>query len=374
MINFATRSTGYNNKIIIGKMQYFNIKKLLGDTKKVITIASCALLLIGNIIIFSYLGTATLMPSVIAIIASNIITAFITFLIYKPINRIIEEEVQARLSEETSAQIKLLDERNELEQQVKHLEKTAVEREQKIKNLESELDTARQYKSISSNANTILKLETMEYEKEGYVVKEEFVRDSDYGRDIEKDSKWKLQFNDKGEQKILYIKKIHEKALIGIDIEKIRFCRHNGLIYLEGVKVENLHQEMTIRNENNDGIERCMIINVENNEPISINQASKYDWYKHEFQRRQKELIDIDFNQEVQSICSSYTQVIQNNLSNKFTMIRFVDDKIENAIDLADEPIYQLNTSSDLNMLEVSSSIVLIANTIHQTMPIAAKH
>gem|GEM_PF-850572 len=355
-------------------MQFFNIKKLLSDTKKVIIIVSCALLLIGNIVAFAYVGSATLMPAFLVVILSNLITILITFAIYKPINRIIEEEVQTRINDETSAQMKLLAEKNELLQQKQYLEEVAAKREQQIKNLESELDTARQYKSISNYANTVLKLETMEYERKGYYVKEDYVRDMEFGRDIPTDSVWKLQFADKGEQKILYIKHFHEKAIIGIDIAKIRFCKHDGKIYLEGVRVENLHQEMTVRSGDGDGMERCMVLNVDNGEIKGINNAEKYNWFKQEYSIKQRDLLDFEFGQEVSSICASYTEVIKNNLSAKFPSIRFVDDKIENAIDLAGEPVYQLNTSSDLNMLEVSSSIVLIANTIHQTMPMISKH
>lgn len=355
-------------------MQFFNIRKLFSDTKKVIIIVSCALLLIGNIVAFAYVGSATLMPTFLVVILSNLITILITFAIYKPINRIIEEEVQTRINDETSAQMKLLAEKNELLQQKQYLEEVAAKREQQIKNLESELDTARQYKSISNYANTVLKLETMEYERKGYYVKEDYVRDMEFGRDIPTDSVWKLQFADKGEQKILYIKHFHEKAIIGIDIAKIRFCKHDGKIYLEGVRVENLHQEMTVRSGDGDGMERCMVLNVDNGEIKGINNAEKYNWFKQEYSIKQRDLLDFEFGQEVSSICASYTEVIKNNLSAKFPSIRFVDDKIENAIDLAGEPVYQLNTCNDLNMLEVSSSIVLIANTIHQTMPVAAKH
>ncbi len=354
-------------------MQYFNIKKLFSDTKKVIIIVTCALLLIGNIVAFAYVGSATMMPTFLVVILSNIISILITFAIYKPINRIIEEEVQERINDENNAQMKLLEEKNELEQQKKYLEDVAAQREQKIKALQSELDTVRSYKSLSADTNTVLKLETMEYEKEGYIVKEEFVRDTEFGRDIKQDSKWNFMKDDKGEQKILYIKRFHEKAIIGIDIAKIRFCRHDGYIYLEGVKVENLHQEMTIRSGDGDGMERCMILNVDNGDIKGINNADKYNWFKQEYSIRQSDLLDFNFNQEVRSICASYTDVIKHNLSTKFPSVRFVDDKIEHAIDLAGEPIYQLNASNDLNILEVSSSIVLIANTIHQTMPAVAK-
>ena len=82
----------------LATMRYFNIKKLLGDTKKVVIIVSCMLLLIGNIVLFSYLSASMFMPAILVVILSNLVTILITFAIYKPINNIIEEEVQTRLS------------------------------------------------------------------------------------------------------------------------------------------------------------------------------------------------------------------------------------------------------------------------------------
>ena len=132
-------------------MQFFNIRKLFSDTKKVIIIVSCALLLIGNIVAFAYVGSATMMPTFLVVILSNIITILITFAIYKPINRIIEEEVQTRIKDENDAQMKLLEEKNELEQQKKYLEDVAAERTQKIKKLQSELDREGRQKCKEKN-------------------------------------------------------------------------------------------------------------------------------------------------------------------------------------------------------------------------------
>lgn len=352
---------------------FFNFKKLLSDTKKVITMVSCALLLISNIVIFAYISTVTMLPSAIAIIISNLVSIFLTFLIYKPISKIIDEEVQHRLNDEFSAQKQLLDEKAELMSKVRFQEEAAQEREKEIKRLESELDTAKQYKSISNNTNMVLKLEQMEYEKEGYIVKEEYVRDNVYGQDIKKSNPWLMQFADKGEQKVLFIKKFHEKALIGIDLCKVRFCRHNGDIYLEGIKVSNLHPEMTMPTETTNN--RCLILNTENygKEVISLNNDKKYDDFKQWYTKQQDDIFSIDFRSEVSQICTQYTQVLRQNLYNKFPSLHFVDGDIENVIDLKDEPIYSLNISKDFDILEVSSSIMMIANTMNQTMPIARR-
>ncbi|MCQ2252549.1 MAG: hypothetical protein MJZ61_03765 [Bacteroidales bacterium] len=352
---------------------YFNIKKLWADTKKVITITTCGLLLIANIVVFAYLSTATMLPSFIFIIISCIISIFLTAIIYKPISKIIDEEVQNRLNDEHSAQKQLLDEKAELENKVRFQEQKAQEREQEIKRLESELDTAKQYKSISNNANLVLKLEQMEYEKEGYIVKEEYVRDNVYGQDIKKSSPWLLQFADKGEQKVLYIKKFHEKALIGIDLSKVRFCRHEGDIYLEGIKVSNLHPEMTVPTE--EAIDHCLILNTENNgkEVHSLNTDKKYEDFKLWYSKQQEDIFNIDFKSEVTQICAQYTAVLRQNLCNKFPSLHFVDGSIENVVSLQNEPIMSLNLNKDFDILEVSSSIMMIANTMNQTMPIARR-
>lgn len=357
---------------------FFNIKKLWSDTRKVLTITSCGLAIITNIAVFAYLSATTILPSFIYIIISNIISILITYIIYKPISKIIDEEVQSRLNTEYSAQKQLMDEKNELEQQYKHMVETAREREKEIKRLESELDTAMQYKSISSNANLVLKLEQMEYEKEGYLVKEEYVREHSLGQDIKKSSLMNPFGSDKGDQKVLYIKKYHEKALIGIDLEKIRFCRHNGQIYLEGIKVENLHPEMKPRDNGDDqykSVKHCMILNTENSgkDVIGINTDSKYEDFKEWYTKEQDDIFLIDFKTEVTNLCASYTNVLRHNLHQKFPSLQFVDRDIEQVIELKGEPIMSLNLNKDFDILEVSSSIMMIANTMNQTMPIARR-
>jgi len=352
---------------------FFNIKKLFSDTKKVVTIAACGLLLIGNIVAFAYLDT-TMVPSLICIIVSNLISIFLTYIIYKPISKIIDEEVEQRLNEEFSAQKQLLEEKQELESKLRFQEQKAEEREHEIKRLESELDTAKQYKSISSNANMVLKLEQMEYEKEGYIVKEEYVRDTKYGQDI-KEEKIFGMFSSSTNQRVLYIKKYHEKALIGIDLEKVRFCRHNGDIYLEGIKVENLHKEMTIRTDGENSIERCIVLNTQKQgkDVVGINNSDIYENFKMWYSKDQEAIFNYDFTAEVSQICSQYTSVLRQNLYAKFPSLHFVDSNIENVIDLQGETIYSLNVNRDFDILEVSSSIMMIANTMNQTMPIARR-
>ncbi len=355
---------------------FFNIKKLLADTKKVLTIALCGILLISNIAFFTFLDIAFVMPGFLAIIISNILSVIITFLIYKPISKVIDEEIQSRLSGEVSAQRQILEEKNELESQLKFLEDKARERELVIKRLESELDTAKQYKSISNNENMVLKLETSEYEREGYVVKQENVRSTFHGQDIKKSMMLNPFGSDKGDQKVLYIKRHHEKAIIGIDLENVRFCRHNGQIYLEGIQMNWLNNDMCPRdNCDNYGesINICEILNTKNsgNEIIGINNDSKYDDFKIWYSKDQDEIFRRNFDAEVRSKCQKYTSILRQNLMMKFPSLQFLDSRIEQVDELNGEKIYQLKLNKDFDILEVSSSIIMIANTMNQTMPIA---
>jgi hypothetical protein len=327
-----------------------------------IVLVGCVLLGIGNIVLFAYLSS-----DIWIVVASSIITALLSIAIYKLIIKIIEEEASLRIDKSLDEQKKLLDEKNELEKQKQYLEQIAIEREATIKNLESDLDLIRRYKSIRANEESMLKLETMEYEKQGYIIKEEYVRSCDMGRNIERDSKWKLQFDDKGDQKILYIEKFRRKTTVGIDLSKIRFCRHQDYIYLEGVSIVNLLPEISVQTDN-DSVKRCIIVNVEDDEITGVNHSKKYEWFKHEYSQHQKDLLLNNFNKEIDEFCHLYTRLIRNILTAKFPGISFVDTQIEDIEELAAEKINLMNTCTDYDIIEVSNSISLVVDTIHQTM------
>lgn len=327
-----------------------------------IVLVGCLLLAIGNIVLFAYLSS-----DIWTVVVSSVVTALLSIAVYKPISMIMEEEASSCINRNLDEQKKLLDEKNELQKQKQYLEQVAIERESKIQNLESDLNIIRQYKSIRAEEASEQKLETMEYEKQDYIIKEEYVRSCDMGRNIERDSKWKLQFDDKGDQKILYIEKFCKNATIGIDFSKIRFCRHNDYIYLEGVAIINNLPVATVSTEC-EGVRRCLIVNVEDDEITGVNHSKKYDWFKHEYSQRQKDILLDNFNKEVDEICHLYTRLIRNILTSKFPKICFVDKQMEDIDELAAEKICLMNACSDYDILEVYNSISLVVGTIHQTM------
>ena len=176
-----------------------------------------------------------------------------------------------------------------------------------------------------------------------------------------------MQFDDKGDQKILYIEKFRRKTTVGIDLSKIRFCRHQDYIYLEGVSIVNLLPEISVQTDN-DSVKRCIIVNVEDDEITGVNHSKKYEWFKHEYSQHQKDLLLNNFNKEIDEFCHLYTRLIRNILTAKFPGISFVDTQIEDIEELAAEKINLMNTCTDYDIIEVSNSISLVVDTIHQTM------
>lgn len=349
----------------------FNLKKLF-DTDRYL-VGFCGVLLIVNIAVFVYLS-ATMPVSVPFVIISNVITIFLMLMIFRPVNKILQEAVLEQKHEEQEREEKLRLEKAELEKHNQKLQGELSELSLEKEKLKTELDSVKQYNSLSNDVRTVLKLETMNYEKEGYIVKEENVRDTGYGLEIPGNKPLLLNFSDKGEQKVLYTHKYHDKALIGIDLTKVRLCKKDGNIYFEGVKFENLHPEMTVKDsfkayENqNVAINRCIILNVETDK-TTINNDSKYNEFKRWYSENQDKIFELNFNAEVCRICDNYTRVLRQTLSDRFPQIVFLDGKIEHFPGLENPVIKELEICRENDILQISNSMLMVSAAIKNTMP-----
>lgn len=349
----------------------FNLKKLL-DTDK-LAVGICGALLLINIAVFVYLS-ATMYITVPFLIISNIITIILMLTLFRPVNKILDEAVQERKRDDEKLQEKLRTEKAELEKLNQKLNGEISDLNLEKEKLKTELDSVKQYNSLSNDVRTVLKLETMNYEKEGYIVKEENVRDTGYGLEIPGNKPLLLNFSDKGEQKVLYTHKYHDKALIGIDLTKVRLCKKDGNIYFEGVKFENLHPEMTVKDslkayENqNVAINRCIILNVETDK-TTINNDSKYNEFKRWYSENQDKIFELNFNAEVCRICDNYTRVLRQTLSDRFPQIVFLDGKIEHFPGLENPIIKELEICRENDILQISNSMLMVSAAIKNTMP-----
>lgn len=290
-------------------------------------------------------------------------------MIFKPVNQILQEAVEEEKNAEKERQEKLEKEKLELKNDKEKLENELLEIKNEKAKLENELDTAKQYNSLENFQKLTLKLETMEYEKEGYIVKEEVVRNTNYSEEIAKSNPWLLDFSDKGEQKVFFTKKYHDKALIGIDLTKVRYCRKGNQVYLEGVKFENLHKEMTLKRDTKNDYNRCFILNCKDDK-TTVNNDSKYNGFKTWYSDCQDELFRINFDAEVGNICANYTCVLRKTLQDRFPQIVFVESTLEQVIGLENITAGFLDSGKEPDLIKISNSMMMISSAIQHTMPV----
>ena len=182
-------------------------------------VSCCMLLIACNVAVFA------LTPRIVAplaIILSNAITLLLMFLSVRPVNKLIQREF-SRSAEELLRQQK---EEEALTSRVRELE-------DRNRELESRIDTQSQLAAVPRNLNFTFKVETMTYDKTGYVVKEEaldkFMDDpayklADKNGFLDRVSRWLDDSAHPGVKKVLYIGKYDIRASIGIDFTKIKFA------------------------------------------------------------------------------------------------------------------------------------------------------
>lgn len=121
--------------------------------------AACFLLIACNVAVFLFFPR---IAAPLAIILSNAITVLLMLVSIQPINRLIQNEFNEKAKELLEKQ----EAQQELQERVSFLEN-------RNRELESRIDTWAQTASVPTNVNFTFKLETMTFDKKGYIVKEE---------------------------------------------------------------------------------------------------------------------------------------------------------------------------------------------------------
>ena len=151
----------------------------------------------------------------LAIILSNTITVILMLIALRPINHLLQHEFEKKAEELVARH----QEEIALRERVSELETANQELERKI-------DSWAQTAGVPANLNLSFKVETMTYDKSGYIVKEEplerFLEDPAYGLTgknglMDRFEKWLDSVSHPGERKVLYIGKYYIKASIGLD-------------------------------------------------------------------------------------------------------------------------------------------------------------
>ena len=277
----------------------------------------CILLIACNV------GAFLFFPKIVAslaIILSNVITVLLMLIATRPINHLIQNEFNEQARELV-----------EKEQAEKELQDRLVTLENRNRELESRLDTWGQTANVPANVNFTFKVETMTFDKTGYIVKEEpltrFVNDpayklSDKTGVFDRISKWMDDIVNPGEKKVLYIGKYYIKASIGLDFTKIKFSTDGGGLTLFGVKFTKLNDLAIDRDP--DDVNHCWLVN-DGFEGLTINKSDLYKEFTETYARIREEEADQALSGEVEALCDHYTAVFRSNLSERFPGIEFCD-------------------------------------------------
>lgn len=314
--------------------------------------SACFLLIACNVAAFIFFPK---LMAPLAIILSNVVTVLLMLIAIRPINRLIQNAFSEKAQE--------LVEKEKAEKQL--LEKVAT-LENRNRELESRIDTWKQTESVPANVNFTFKLETMTFDKKGYIVKEEplerFLNDpvyklSDKKGIFDRIVKWVDDLAYPGQKRVLYIGKYYIKASIGLDFTKIKFSTDGGVLTLFGVTFSKLN-DLAIDRDPGD-VNRCMLVSEEW-DGLTVNKSDFYQEFINTYSRIREEEADQALEGEVDALCSHYTAVFRSNLTERFPGIAFCDH-----IEDSEATWYSLKEHTrDARIYPIVSNMFLMADVL----------
>ena len=323
--------------------------------------AACFLLIAGNVAAF------LLFPRIaapLAILLSNAITIVLMLLAFQPINNLLQRSYEKKAREYAAKEKELLD-----------LKETVTTLENQNRELERRIDTWNQMASVPPNVNFTFKVETMTYDKSGYIVKEEPLsalaedpayRLSDKKGVFDRLGKWVDTMVHPGEKKVLYIGKYYAKASIGIDFTTIKFAVKDDGIIFYGVKFTKLN-DLAVQPDEDD-VNHCWLLN-EDELGISINTSGLYQDFTEAYAEIRSRESALALEGEVERLCDSYTAIFRENLKQRFPGISFID-RIENST----ETWYSLKEHiQDRRIYPIASNMFLMADVLSGTADIQSR-
>lgn len=282
-------------------------------------LAACCLLLVAvNVAAFMYFKSVEL-P--VALVLSNAITVILMLLAFRPVNNLMQKsfEKKARELADTEAHRQQLTDR-------------VVSLENRNRELESRIDTWNQTATVAPNLQMTFKVETMTYDKSGYVVKEEpldrFLSDPAYklpdkNDTVDRIATWVSDLIRPGKKKVLYIGKYYVKASIGIDFSKIRYAVDEyGDLTLYGVQLAKLN-DLAIKRDPGD-VNYCWLLS-EDGGNITINKSELYADFVKIYAGLRAEETSRNLESEVEALCRNYTEAFRSNLKARFPGLKFCD-------------------------------------------------
>ena len=313
----------------------------------------CIVLVIVNVAAFMFFPRVA---APLAVVLSNAITLILMLFAIRPLNTLIQNEMSKQVGELLAK-----------EKEERQLRERLSALENRNRDLESRIDTWSQTAGAPSDVQLTFKVETMTYDKTGYIVKEEplerFLDDPYYKLPdkkvmIDRISTWVNERLHPGKKKVLYIGKYYVKASVGLDMTKIKYAVDpNGNLTLYGVRFGKLNDLAIKRNE--DDVNHCWLIN-EDGDNVSINQSELYTDFTSVYAESRARETEIALENEVKALCDNCTESFRNNLIARFPGIAFVD-KIEDT----DTTWYSLKENfGNEKVRSVATNILLMADAL----------
>ena len=343
--------------IFISKVAKATVDKSRVATSYFLT-GACFVLIACNVGVFVFLPNL-LAP--MALILSNAITVVLMLVALRPINNLLQREFEKKAAE-------LVEQR----QEETTLKERVAELESVNKELERKIDSWAQTAGVPANVNLSFKVETMTYDKSGYIVKEEplerFLEDPAYGLSEKKGlmdrfDKWLDSVSHPGERKVLYIGKYYIKASIGIDFTRIKFSVQEGVLTLFGVRFTKLNDLAIVRDE--DEVNHCWLLN-EGFDGTTINRSEIYREFTEVYAEYREQEAQEVLEKEIEGLCDRYTSVFRTNLAVRFPGVEFCDH-----IEDSSATWYSLKEHmQDQRVFPIASNMLLMADVLSGTTDI----
>ena len=320
----------------------------------------CAVLIAVNVGFFIFFPRL-LAP--LALVISNAITVALMIVAVTPLSNILKSAVDRKAQELVEKE----KEQQALKDKVQKLENQNFE-------LMSKLDTWGQMASAPTVVSFTAKVETMLYAKDGYIVKEEKMKDlllHDSFKPSAPDSlkgkfmKWRDDRSHSGDKTILYIGRHRVNRVLGIDFARVKYAFEDGHIAIYGASITRLHNLETTASDSD--IEHCWVLN---NDPdpsdkhktvVSINTADHYSDLPALYSKQCHSQADEETDAETDALCMHYTQILRQCLLDRFPGLVFYDSINDSTLTwyaISDNP-------SDTRVAPIVSGMFLIANVLH---------
>jgi len=325
-----------------------NVKSSLGRKKLILSyaaVAGCIILIIVNLVFFLSVGKIAVW---LAVILSNAITILFMLLAMRPINALLQKEFSRQAHELVQKE----KEENAMKERITELEKEKRE-------LESRLDTWSQTAGMPANVILTSKVETMAFNKSGYIVKEEpldrFKGDPQYGIQDQKGflgavSRFMDSITNPGGKKVLYIGKYSVNASLGLDFEKVRFAKDKDTLYLYGINIAKLH-DLPVTAEPSD-VNHCWLLSGDTDDELSLSQTAEYKAFLDVYKAEREKETAMAIETEMDSLCRMYTDTFRRSITQRFPGVAFVDSMEEKSLEwlplsnhLRDERINRIATN-----------------------------